>query len=241
MGDNKDSPQRAEAITLPRVGVPLVAVALLAFIVFFAGVWIKRDSVDWYDVLSKVAQFILLCSGLASVLLVRRQMVAQQRQNLETREREAKEFHYNRVDAFYRYFGDNSDLPICHRFEAFLKEANLVGHFSGEGMVINDDKVISAIVTNAEWDGATREYLDRHESLAGAVNIGFIDSEVAFCLQATRIIRAEKVMSKVIDHYQKSNKKAYCELQQLAASWRHERQLRDQKQPIGQVVQRFSN
>jgi len=242
----------AEEIKLPGIAGPMVFVVGVAFTLFGLGVWTKYTAAgfDWYDALTKAAQLVLLCSGLASVLLVRRQMVAQQKVNLQTREREKKEFQYNRMEAFYKYFGEDCGKETQSNFEKMLDESVLSGHFIGSGKVIEDEVMLSRIVSTHAWDSAIRAYLDRHESLAAAVNSGFIDGEMAYCLQAGRIIRAVKVFRPLIEKYQAGNPKAYCELLELDRAWRADREKRveeDRKKQeairraaqSGQVTKRF--
>lgn len=209
-------------IILPSVWKPLGTIAFIAFALFATGVVIKYVGgapVDWYEVLSKLAAMVLLCSGFGSFLMVRRQMVGQQKTNLQTRERETKEFQYNRVEAFYRYFGAETGKETQATFVKFVEDAELIPNFSGEGLTIENEMKLTEICTNAAWDSAVRAYLDRHEGLAAAVNSGFIDDDVAYGLQGSRIIRAVKVFRVLIKKWQTQQPLAYCELLKLDADW----------------------
>lgn len=216
------------AMSTPRVWLPFCIVSLLAIALFILGLYLgTQNGINFFDVCSKGAQLLILFSGLLSVLLLRRQ-------NAETKQKQLRELHYNRVETFYKFFGDSAEKTTHDQFVKFLNDAGLDSHFNGPGVEISDHQVIEKILGNPTWDDAVRGYLDRFESLAAAVHSGFVDDDYTFCLQGGRIVRAAKVLAKLIDHYRAGNEKAYVELLDLAATWQ-ERRSNGAPRPQGQV------
>lgn len=70
-----------------------------------------------------------------------------------------------------------------------------------------------------------KSYLDRFESLCGAVNCGLVYNDYAYSLEATRVIRVYTVFEPLITSMRALNKysRCYLELERLATEWRRRR------------------
>ncbi len=163
-----------------------------------------------FDGIVKLAELVILAGGLISLILLKKGLDVQVSDSKATREDVAREFHWNRVETFYKYFAaPDKQLQLQMEFDDLVKEFKLDGYYEDDGKSITDDSIIRELSSKMGKHGAIMvAYLDRLESLSAAVISGFVEPDFAYCLLGGRIVRAVVVFEKVIKEIQKNNRKS---------------------------------
>lgn len=202
----------------------IAAAAVFAFIAFGAGVYFK----DYQIALFKGAELFVWAAGLMSVLLVRRQLHAQEvildahRQQQEESFEQLQRDHSWRCYAFYhQHF---SDIPSAALRKGVYELADAADTRFIDCFLERGRPMPSAVLdkirgTPSEWD-FIRPYLDGFETFCGAINAKLVDEDYAFSLQATRVIRNYTVFEPLIDEYKRATPSAYCEFYKVAYRWK---------------------
>lgn len=172
-----------------------------------------------FDWASKAAELLLLGAGLYSLLLIRNQMIAQERQLAANHAQLVDDHRWRTHITYHEHFAKvPADDIGAKMYELASVDLDCIDHFDDLGKPVSD-VVCQRIVTDPKCWGIVRPYLDYFEGFCGAVNAGIVDEDYAFSLQATRIIRNFTVFEQLIKHYQKCNGTAYIELQKVATRW----------------------
>ncbi|WP_448123370.1 DUF4760 domain-containing protein [Stenotrophomonas riyadhensis] len=204
----------------------IAAAVVLAFVSFSIGAFFPKrfDQAACF----KAAELFVWAAGLLSVLLVRRQLHAQEviLSAHKTQQDEAfdqlQRDHSWRCYAFYhQHFADNPSEPIRNAVYklAQAEGTGFIECFNGRGRPIPDAALQAIIGSSHEWD-CVRPYLDDFETFCGAINAKLVDEDYAFSLQATRVIRNYTVFEPLINEYKKDTPTAYCEFFKVAYRWK---------------------
>lgn len=203
----------------------LIAIAvILAFVSFGLGSYLTKHQAALF----KGAELFVWAAGLLSVLLVRRQLHAQEvileahRQQQEESYEQLQRDHDWRCYAFYhQHF---SDLPAADLRKgvydlAHSPDTQFIECFADRGRPMPAEVLTKVMGSASEWD-YIRPYLDGFETFCGAINAKLVDDDYAFSLQATRVIRNYTVFEPLIQEYRRASPSAYCEFYKVAYRWK---------------------
>lgn len=203
----------------------IVAAVFFAFVSFSIGAfYLKGDQASFF----KAAELFVWAAGLISILLVRKQLRAQEvileahRHQQEQAFEQMLEDHKWKCYAFYhQHFPEvpSEDLRKKVYQIAASGTSPFVECFDGRGSSIPDASLNAIRGTAAEWE-SIRPYLDCFEVFCGAINARLVDEDYAFSLQATRVVRNYAVFEPLINLYKKGSPTAYCEFHKVAYRWR---------------------
>lgn len=207
------------------------AARLIAFAVFFAFVSFTLG-VTWKPIhqpaFFKAAELFVWAAGLLSVLLIRRQLHAQEIILEAHRVQQEQEFEQLQADhewkcyAFYHQHFPEIPPEVVRRPVYQLAAApnhSFIDCFQDRGTPMPPAVLAALRGTEAEWDHI-RPYLDCFEMFCGAINAKLVHEDYAFSLQATRVIRNYTVFEPLIDEYKKQSPSAYCEFYKVAYRWK---------------------
>ena len=203
----------------------IVAAVFLAFLSFVVGGFVLHK----YQVaLFKAAELFVWAAGLISILLVRKQLRAQEvileahRQQQEQAFEQLLADHKWKCYAFYhQHFSEvpSEDLRRQVYNLAQTGQHPFVDCFNGRGRTMPYASLQEIRGNKSEWE-FIRPYLDCFEVFCGAINAKLVDEDYAFSLQATREVRNYAVFESLIDIYKTDSPTAYCEFYKVAYRWR---------------------
>lgn len=204
----------------------IAAAVVFAFASFAGGAFFSKylDQAACF----KAAELFVWAAGLLSVLLVRRQLHAQEvilnahKEQQEEGFEQLQRDHNWRCYAFYhQHFADNPAEPLRKAVYklAQAEDTKFIDCFAERGRPMPDNVLNVIKGSSDEWD-CVRPYLDGFETFCGAINAKLVDEDYAFSLQATRVIRNYTVFEPLIDEYKKATPSAYCEFYKVAYRWK---------------------
>lgn len=211
---------------LYRHAAKLIALSVVFAFAFY--LWGALGPSSQQTTLFKGAELFVWAAGLLSVLLVRKQLHAQERQLEAHRIQQDDAFAQLQADhewkcyAFYhQHFSDvpSEGIRVALYQLAGDPDHGFIGCFDGRGVPL-PDSVVQHLIGSESERNLIRPYLDCFEIFCGAINAKLVHEDYAFTLQATRIIRNFAVFSPLIDHYKVTVPTAYCEFIRVASRWR---------------------
>lgn len=189
--------------------------AALSFVSFAIGVW----QCHWQTQLFKCAELLMYSAGLFSILLVRRQLWTQEKQNGRSLQQLIDDHKWKTHCSYHQHFPSVPPEDVRAKAYSMAEEMGFLGAFDGRGISISED-VKRAILDSPEAWKVFRSYLDYFEEFCGAINAGLVDEGYASSLQGTRVVRNFTVFERLIKHYQDEAATAYVELTKVAVRWR---------------------
>jgi len=198
----------------------IVAMFGVAAALFVGGIVCRHYNVSLaYETATKAAELIILSGGFISILLVRNQLSAQERQLRENRAQMISDHRWKTFISYHQLFPDSfPPAPLRASMYTFAKDHGFRDHFDAYGKAMPEDALKKCINDSEMWE-IFRPYLDCFERFCGAVNAGMIDEAYAMTLERTRVIRNFTVFEELIKHLQKDHPNAYVELTKLASKW----------------------
>ncbi|QBL43472.1 DUF4760 domain-containing protein [Stenotrophomonas maltophilia] len=189
--------------------------AVLAFVSFGLGVWLTAYQTQFF----KGAELLMYTAGLFSILLVRRQLWAQEQQNGRSLQQLIDDHKWKTHCSYHQHFP--SVPPESVRLDAYkvAEEIGFLSAFNDRGTSISE-AVKQKILEKPDAWKVFRSYLDYFEEFCGAINAGLVDEGYAFSLQGTRVVRNFTVFEPLIKHYQSGAPTAYVELTKVAVRWK---------------------
>lgn len=208
---------------------------VLAGFVFLLGVILREAHHAVYEVTTKTAELIVLAAGLFSVLLVREQLIAQEKQMNENHSQLLADHKWKTFVSYHQLF--HGGIPCEEKrikMYTFATDNKFIKCFDDLGTPMPTEALDKCINETAAWD-VVRPYLDEFERFCAAVNAGIIDESYALSVEGTRVIRNFTVFEHLIKHLQHPNGRAYVEIEKIAQKWAMMRRLENEewKQQIG--------
>lgn len=200
----------------------------VAVLVFVSGIFSLDSKHNFFDIASKSAEFAVLAAGLFSVLLVRDQLVAQEKQLQENHQQMVDDHHWKTIVSYHELFRDGVPSESIRKpMYDFAVQKGFIKCFDDLGDPM-PAKVLAECISDTDARQIIRPYLDEFEKFCGAVNAGIVNENYALSLQGTRVIRNFTVFKGLIKHFQRANGLAYVELEKLATKWAIQRRIEEQ-------------
>lgn len=192
---------------------------ILAALCFAAGAWTKGSEHDYYEVLSKAAELLVLGAGLFSVLLVRDQLRAQEQQLKENHQQLMEDHKWKTIVSYHQLFAHGIPVePLRKGVYDMATDMKFIGCFDDLGKPMPED-IFQECLKDSNMIQHIRPYLDAFEEFSGAVNAGIVNESYAMSLQYTRVVRNFTVFERLIRHFQQCNGRAYKEFEKLSTKW----------------------
>ncbi|GEM_PF-3883998 len=193
----------------------IAALAFLSFLSFGGGIWLTSYQAQFF----KGAELLMYSAGLFSILLVRRQLWAQEQQNGRSLQQMIDDHKWKTYCSYHQHFLSVPPEEIRSKAYAKAEEMGFLGNFDGRGTPFSEE-VKQRILGETEAWKIFRSYLDYFEEFCAAINAGLVDNGYAFSIQGTRVVRNFTVFERLIRHYQDETPTAYVEMAKVALPWK---------------------
>lgn len=200
----------------------IAGAVVAAFACYAVGVW----KADYQAAAFKGSELLVWGAGLFSVLLIRRQLHAQEvqqrdneHQRIQLLKQQAEDHRWRTYAFYHEHFSDVPPDSCLQAVYQIAQDHGFIGCFQNRGQPLPAN-VLQRIVDEKDLWEKVRPYLDHFEVFCGAINANLVNEEYAYSLQATRVVRNYTVFRSFIEHDQRGAPSAYVELVKVARRWR---------------------